>query len=528
MFKKSLSLILCLVLIIMSFTSCLGGKKSGKGFAMPILSEPSSLDPQIAKTNSEKMIVLNCFEGLMRINSEGKVENGVAESYEISADGLTYTFKLRNNAHWALFSGHKELLGDNYLQTFDINVYAEDFEFGFDRLFDDIINSPYRADFSCVQSYSAVDKHTFQIKLNTKYDDFLSLLALPGAMPCDKEFYEKTSGKYGLDAKYILCNGAFNVSKWIEGTSVRIVRNDDYNGVNVVQPGSVTFYINSSENLIAEKMANNTYDAAFLNSNKFENLPNNDEYNYNELSNTVYSLIFNLQNNYLSNKNIRLAIANCIDLSTAMDSFTDAQKAAGIVPPFCKIGNSSYNADTAKDLVKYDEIKAKDYFEQGLLEIGSSSVEIEIKCTEEFEIPLKKLVQSMQKALGVKFVISINVMKEPELLAAVSDGNYSVAFYPFVASTDRTEDYIINLLESSAFNYDSEDIFAVKEKMILSKGDSQALKNSCIEAEKFIMGEAFVIPLIYQNSFFITNKDTQGIYFYSSPSNVIFMSALKK
>ncbi|MBQ5995119.1 MAG: hypothetical protein IJL63_04610 [Clostridia bacterium] len=527
MYKRIVSLLI-VIIILLSFTSCLGSKNSGESFSMPILSEPSSLDPQIAKSNSEKMIVLNCFEGLMRINKNGELENGVAESYEVSSDKLTYTFKLRSDAHWALFSGHKDVIGENYDTAFDINVYAEDFEFAFDRLFDDYINSPYKADFSCISSYKALDKHTFQIKLNSVYDGFLSLLTLPGAMPCDRQFYELTKGKYGLDAKYLLCNGPFNASKWIEGTSVKIVRNDDYNGVNKVEPLSVTFYINSSDEVVAEKMNNNTYDAAFLSADKYNNLPDPSDYTSEAINNTVYSLLFNLQNKYLSNKNIRLAISNCIDLTSAIESFKDSSQASGLVPPFCKIGNNAFNSSSSKGLITLNENAAKNYLEQGLLEVNASSVEIDIKCTEEFELPLKQLVQSMQKVLGVKFVVSIVSLPESELLAAVADGNYAVAFYPFTASTDRTEDFLTDVLESSALNYESEESNVIKENMKNAKGNPDGLRQACVAAERFIIGEAYIIPLIYQNSFFITNKDTQNIYFYSSPSNVIFINALKK
>lgn len=118
--KKFLSLLLCLIMFISLFSGCSSRYKADKAFSAPILDEPTSLDPQIADSDSEKTIVLNCFEGLMRINNKGELENGVAESYSVSSDGLTYTFKLRSNAHWALFSGHKELLGEDYNKTFDM------------------------------------------------------------------------------------------------------------------------------------------------------------------------------------------------------------------------------------------------------------------------------------------------------------------------------------------------------------------------------------------------------------------------
>ena len=171
MFKRITAIILCLIIIVFSFSGCFGRMKADESFAVPILDEPTSLDPQIADSDAEKMIVLNCYEGLLRVNENGELENGVAQSYSVSDDGLTYTFNLRHNAHWALFSGHKSVLGEkygeDYKNTFDITVYAEDFEFAFDRVFDSAIASPYASVFECISSYEAVDRFTFRITLIT-------------------------------------------------------------------------------------------------------------------------------------------------------------------------------------------------------------------------------------------------------------------------------------------------------------------------------------------------------------------------
>lgn len=530
MIKRISAAILCLILIITAFSGCLGNKKTGASFSMPITDEPTSLDPQIADSNSEKMIVLNCFEGLVRINSHGEIENGVAEEYYVSNDGLTYTFKLRDNAHWALFSGHKSVIGENYKDTFDINVYAEDFEFAFQRVFDEHISSPYTEFFSCIDSFSAPDRHTFIINLKYAYDGFLRLLTLPGAMPCDKEFYELTGGKYGLDAKYMLCNGAFNVSKWTEGTSIRIVKNDDYNGVNTINPASVTFYINSSDDTVFEKMLAKTYDAAFINHDNYKKLEttNADDYDSTEILDTVYTFVFNQANKYLENKNIRLAITHCLNLENISESAGGSKPAKGIVPEFCKIGDTLYRDINQGYSTEYNEALARELFEQGLLEIGASSVEVEIKCTEEYENSLKQVIQTLQKILGVKFVVSVNVMSASELTAAVSDGNYSVVFYPFTASSDSADDFLVSLSRRNLFGYNSEDFNAAIEQIKASKGNNAELINSCIAAENVLYNDAVVIPVLFGNSYFITNKKTEGIYFYSSPSNVVFMQALKK
>ena len=52
-----------LCVIATSFTGCFGRKKSGEAFSMPIMDEPTSLDPQIADSNSEKLVAANCYEG---------------------------------------------------------------------------------------------------------------------------------------------------------------------------------------------------------------------------------------------------------------------------------------------------------------------------------------------------------------------------------------------------------------------------------------------------------------------------------
>ncbi len=532
MFKRITAIILCLIIIVFSFSGCFGRMKADESFAVPILDEPTSLDPQIADSDAEKMIVLNCYEGLLRVNENGELENGVAQSYSVSDDGLTYTFNLRHNAHWALFSGHKSVLGEkygeDYKNTFDITVYAEDFEFAFDRVFDSAIASPYASVFECISSYEAVDRFTFRITLKYKYDGFLNTLTYAGAMPCDREFFELTGGKYGLDAKYMLCNGAFNASRWTEGTSIRIVRNDDYNGEDKIMPASVTFYINASQSLVADKMNLNTYDAAFLNSSDYNSLGNKDDYNAVPVENTVYSLVFNQANKYLENRNIRLAISHSVDSSLAQGISENIVEATGLVPPFCKIGNESYADISGTKLLSYNADAAKAYFDEGLSETGDSSVEIDFKCTAEYEQFIKQLVQIMQKNLGVKFVASVTVLESTELDAAVADGNYAVVFYPFTANSSNANEFLESFENNSIFNYNSNEYSLLMSEMRANSGDFSALKNYCERAEELLLKDAVMLPVIFENSYFITGKDTGGIYFYSSQSNISFFKAVKK
>lgn len=529
MMKKSLSVIMVLCIVMLSLCSCFGKGKAGESFAVPIISEPTSLDPQIADSDGEKMIVLNCYEGLLRINKDGNIENGVAQSYTVSSDGLVYTFYLRTDAHWAMFSGHKNVLGENYAETFDTSVYAEDFEFAFDRIFDPQINSPYAQQFSSISSYRALDEFTFEIVLSEKDDNLLYNLTCAGAVPCDREFYELTSGKYGLDAKYSLCNGPFNVGKWIEGTSIRIDKNNEYSGENEVMPASVTFYINTSKEKVADKMNNETYDVAYLNTINYSRITDKDDFNTISIENTVCSFVFNQTDKYLSNKNIRLALAYASDLSLA-ESISDTVKpASSFVPPNCKVGNTVYaNSGNGDYVYKYDSQSAKEYFQQGLLEVGSSNVEIEIKCTDEYETFVKYLVQVWQKTLGVKFSVSVCVVESGELDSILNSGNYSIIFYPITANTSMANEFLEMFAQNGKFSYSSDSYIQAIENMRLSSNDFSLLYEQCVKAEQILIEDAVMIPVIYDSSYFITVDDVDGIYFYPSGDIMYFISAVKR
>lgn len=130
-----------------------------------------------------------------------------------------------------------------------------------------------------MKSISTPDDFTIVFNLSYADDNFLYALTNPGAMPCDEEFFNLTNGKYGLDAKYLLCNGPFHVSKWTEKTSVKLAKNNEYNGESSVSPSSVTFYINNDDSEVADKMNSVTYDVAFLSSSQFSSIENKKDLN---------------------------------------------------------------------------------------------------------------------------------------------------------------------------------------------------------------------------------------------------------
>ncbi len=548
MFKKLLSFFMILVLILFSFSGCFGKTKEGKAFSMPITDEPTSLDPQIAASNAERLVAVNCYEGLMRIASDGSIQPGVAERYSVSSDGLVYTFYLRQDAHWALFSGHKALLspqyGDDYKNVYDATVYAEDFVFALQRAVDPQTGSADAFLFSSIAGareimagqaaastlgVQAIDRFTVQITLAYSDENLLYALTVPGAMPCDREFFELTAGRYGLEAGYTLCNGPLHVSKWTEKTSVKLVKNDDYNGEQPAKPASLTLYYNADADKVPEKLAAGTYDAGFLSKAEYDALSDTENLNVQSLENTTYAFLFNMQNTRMSSENMRKALCFATDTEKITLLGENVTTATGLVPPYCKIGAGAYReAGNTAAMLSYDAAAAKACFDEALLELGVSSVEIEVLCEENCGDYVRAVTQAWQKALGVKFVVSVQVVTADALEAAVTDGNYTVVFYPLTADSVMTSAFLESFGDGNRFGTSSADFAQKLSEVRASTGNFNALRAACMAAEDHLLQHAVLLPVLWQGTYFVTSKDTKDIYFYSSKDYVYFSCATKK
>lgn len=547
MAKKAISVLLCCALLLLSFSGCFGKTKAGKSFSMPITDEPQSLDPQIADSNAERLVASNCYEGLVRVGANGEILNGVAERYTVSADGLTYTFYLRQDAQWALYSAQKAVLaetyGENFKETFDKTVYAEDFVFALQRAVDPQTGSADAFLFSAIENaqrilagqspketlgVQALDAFTVQIRLARADENLLYALTAPGASPCDREFFELTAGRYGLEVGYTLSNGPLHVSKWLEKTSIKMIKNDDYHGEAAATPASLTLYYNEDSDAIPEKTAAGTYDAAFLSKAQFDALEDTGDLTVQYLENTTYSFLFNPKNTVLSNENMRKALVAAADFDKLSLLGETVERAAGLVPPYCTVGTQNYRETVQTPLPAYDPAAASAYFAEALLELGASSAEIQVLCAAEYADYVRAVVQAWQKALGVKCIATVKAVTLSELLSAVSDGNYDVAFYPLTADSVMAPAYLEMFGDGGAFACAAQAYADLLWQVRESAGSFSDMRAACARAEAYLLEHAVILPVFFQSNCFVTNKDTKDIYFYASKDYVYFINATKK
>ena len=182
--------------------------------------EPDSLDPQLARTDTAANILRDAYEGLASLNARGEPEPGAAERWQVSDDGLTYTFALRANARWS--NGEP--------------LVAQDFIVAWRRLVDPATGAPYADVLQPVANAAAItagtaavatlgvgasDAHTLIVHLRAPTPYFPGLVAHWSTFPTYHGLPPGAPGK-------TVSNGAYTVSDWIVGSHVALKRNGAY------------------------------------------------------------------------------------------------------------------------------------------------------------------------------------------------------------------------------------------------------------------------------------------------------------
>ena len=234
MIKKRLFLSLALALILVAFTGC-GNEASAnestentenvataeevatdveQTLVWNLGSDPKTIDPGLNGATDGGHVVNNTFEGLMR-EIDGKYEPGMAESYTVSEDGLTYTFIIREDAKWS----------DGQAVT------ANDFAYSWSRVVDPATASEYAWIFDAanVESWTAVDERTFEVKLSAPTPYFVGLTAFYTFFPVRQDMVETAGeGAWATNPETAITNGPFKLASFKSGDRLILEPNEYY------------------------------------------------------------------------------------------------------------------------------------------------------------------------------------------------------------------------------------------------------------------------------------------------------------
>ncbi|MHB8260511.1 MAG: ABC transporter substrate-binding protein [Bacteroidia bacterium] len=223
-YKKTIALVVLFFLLLLSLFSC-GDKKSAnsnkKIFHYNELGGISSLDPAATRNTENIWAVNQLFNGLVQMDDKLNIEPCIAKSWDISDDGKSYTFHLRNDV---FFHDH-ELFKNGKGRK----VTASDFVYSFNRLYNPKVSSAMslldNIDKSQKGGFNATNDSTFVIYLKENFSPFLGILTMKYFSVVPMEIVEH----YGEDfRKNPIGTGPFSFKMWQEGTQINLLKNTKY------------------------------------------------------------------------------------------------------------------------------------------------------------------------------------------------------------------------------------------------------------------------------------------------------------
>jgi oligopeptide transport system substrate-binding protein len=474
-----------------------------------IRSEPPSLNPSLATDTTSGAVLNQTFEGLMRVNQEGKVEEAMAESYEMSDDGLTYTFKIREGAKWSN--------GDA--------VTAKDFEYAWKWVLDPAnVDTDYAYQLYMIKgaeaakenggslddvAVTAEDDQTLVVELEQATAYFLELTAFYTFFPVNASVAEANPDWAQDQSDNYVTNGPFLMDSWKHKDQIVLKKNPEYWDADTVKLETITMVMIEDENT-----AKQMYDKGELDwlGSPTDSIPlaaipsykKDDVLNISPLAG-VYYYAFNTEAEPFNNVNIRKAFAMAINRQGIVDNITQAEQAPAmaLVPP-------SIFEENAEGYFKDNDLEeAKKLMEKGLEELGLSEMPT-IKLsynTSEAHASIAQAVQDMWKK-GLEVDVELHNEEWGVYLDSMGAGDFQVGRMGWLADFNDAINFLEIFESKGGNNYtnweNAEYQGLLKESR--TETDAKAREDLLRKAEDIFMEELPLAPIYFYTNVW-TNKE---------------------
>ncbi|MGE5632969.1 MAG: peptide ABC transporter substrate-binding protein [Caulobacteraceae bacterium] len=513
--KRSLLICLAMLLVLSTLLSACAPKQATQGDAaapaqsekkisIPMESEPPNIDPQIGTDLYSFFVAGHVLEGLVRVY-DGKVQPGIAEKWEISPDGLTYTFHLRDSK-W----------------SDGVPVKAQDFEYSILRLLDPKTAAGYAevmgfyikngekyykgeiTDKSQV-GVKATDDKTLVITLENPTGYFLRLLGFVAFLPARQDLVEKFGEAYAAEPDKMAYNGPYMVKEWKHEESLTMVKNPNFWDADKIKMDTIECPI-----ITDSKTEINMFDAGDVD---FSSIPAEmlDTYIQNGKAKMMPNGgLFWLQFNYssktngqiLGNVNFRKAVAYAIDREALVKAVVKKGTPATRYVPDNIMGiNDKYAKENPLDSLptKADPAKAKEYFDAALKELNLTvdkfpTLKLLGADTSETRKYCEALQDMLLKNLGIKIEL-VNVPSK-QRLQAVKDRDYEIVYSNWFPDYDDPMTYLDIWITGGGFNRSdySNPKYDALIKEAKAATDEKVRQQKMFEAEKIALEDMIVVP----------------------------------
>ena len=504
--------------------------------------EVASLDPQVADDGTSFEVIADFTDGLKQMDAKGGVIDALCAGETVSDDGLTYTFKIRDDAKWSN--------GDP--------VTAADFVFGWQRAADPKTASEYSymmSDIGQIKNaaaviagekpvtdlgVTAVDEKTLQVQLEVPVSYFDQILYFPTFYPVNQKFYESCGDSYATSPETVLSNGAFILTSYEPAaTSFSLEKNPNYYDAAKISLDGLNYQVIKESQQALLSYQNGDLDIIQLSGDQVDQVKDDKEFKSIGAGYLWYVSPNVSKYPELANLNMREALTYALDRQTIVDSVVKDGSTATFtaVPPQFATGPAgddfSANQEEFKDVCAFDTAKALEYYNKAKTELGKDKFEFEmiVDDTEIQQNVAAVIQEEIQNTLpGV--TVTLRVEPKKQRVKDCQDGNYCLALTRWGPDYADPMTYLGMWITNNSNNYglwsdagyDALIADCTTGKFVTdAKGRWDAMK----QAEKIVMDQAVIFPLYTQANADMIKANVTGIEFHPVALNRVYKNAKK-
>lgn len=490
---------------------------ASKTLTYALLTEPPNLDTSKA-TDAESFFILgHTMEGLTRYDDKGNVIPAIAEKWEINDKGAT--FYLKKEAKW---SDGKP-------------VQAQDFVFSWRRALDPKTASEYAFILYHLKNgelinqgklpldqlgVTAKDPHTLVVTFEKPCGYFLGLTAFAVYLPLREDFVNAKKDKYASSPENLLFNGAFKLTKWVHGASLRMEKNETYWRKDKVYLDAIDIpYITPDATARFNLYKTNKVD--IIQQLSKETLANAQREKFKLkkfVDGTLFYLQFNVKKGHVTaNKNLRLAIQSVInptEFVSRVVGIPGTQVGVGLVPSYMMGVKQTFRKEYPVVAPKQNLVLAKEYLNKALQELNLKTPPSIVWLTGDTVLTANEAeyFQSLFKTtLGIDLKIDKQIFKQR--LAKMRSGDFDIVSAGWGPDYADPMTFIDLFTSWNGNNHGAwfNDEYDKHVRNAMATVDPKTRMNEMAAAEKILLAD---VPMIatYERTVMFTHSDKiQGI-----------------
>ncbi|WHZ32384.1 peptide ABC transporter substrate-binding protein [Desemzia incerta] len=499
--------------------------------------EVATMDPQMATDGTSFEVIANTIEGLYTLDESGVAVPSLAEKTDVSEDGLTYTFTLKD-ATWS--NGTP--------------VTADDFVYAWQRLADPDTASEYyyimgiagvvNADeISAGEKdpeelgVTAIDEKTLEVKLNHPVPFFESLMAFPSFFPMNQAFFEEAGENYGTSADTLIANGAFEITSYEPAaTTIELEKNPDYFDAENVSLDGIKYQVIKDTQQAMLSYQNGDLDVVTLAGEQVDLFKDDPEFQTIQAGYLWY-ISPNTKVPGLENANLRKALGQAFDKEYIAETvLKDGSNAADyMIPEGLAVDPEGVDfRETTGTYLEFDPAAAQEALELAKEELGKDSFTFTMIIEDtESSINVAQVLKSQIEENLDGVTVEIEQMPKKTRLDRMNVGDYELALTRWGPDYADPMTYADMFLTDSGNNkgfwsnakYDELVNSSLDGELSL---DPEARWTALQEAESIILEDAGILPVYQKGNAVMVKSNVTGVDFHTVGVSRIVKNAVKE